>query len=78
MIIRGGENIYPREIEDALFAHPAVAEAVVVGVPDQTWGEVVAAFVRPVPGEPALAPRNCGPGAGSGWRRTRRPCTGSS
>jgi acyl-CoA synthetase (AMP-forming)/AMP-acid ligase II len=56
MIIRGGENIYPREIEEALFAHPAVAEAVVVGVPDQTWGEVVAAFVRPVPGQPAPAP----------------------
>jgi fatty-acyl-CoA synthase len=56
MIIRGGENIYPREIEDALFAHPAVAEAVVVGVPDQTWGEVVAAFVRPAPGQRAPAP----------------------
>jgi hypothetical protein len=44
MIIRGGENIYPREIEDVLFAHPAVAEAVVIGIPDQTWGEVVAAY----------------------------------
>jgi fatty-acyl-CoA synthase len=56
MIIRGGENIYPREIEDVLFAHPAVAEAVVIGVPDEAWGEVVAAFVRPVPGQPAPAP----------------------
>jgi len=56
MIIRGGENIYPREIEDVLFDHPAVAEAAVVGVPDQQWGEVVAAFVRPVPGRPAPAP----------------------
>jgi len=56
MIIRGGENIYPREIEDALFAHPAVAEAVVIGVPDETWGEVVAAYVRPVPGQSAPAP----------------------
>ena len=53
MIIRGGENVYPREIEDALFAHPAVAEAVVIGVPDETWGEVVAAYVRPVPDQPA-------------------------
>ncbi len=52
MIIRGGENIYPREIEDALFAHPAVAEASVVGIPDPAWGEVVAAFIRPVPGQP--------------------------
>jgi len=56
MIIRGAENIYPREIEDALFAHPAVAEVAVIGVPDETWGEVVAAFVRPVPGQPGPAP----------------------
>jgi fatty-acyl-CoA synthase len=46
MIIRGGENIYAREIEDTLFQHPAVAEAAVVGVPDEVWGERVAAFVR--------------------------------
>jgi acyl-CoA synthetase (AMP-forming)/AMP-acid ligase II len=56
VIIRGGENIYPREIEDVLFAHPGVAEAAVVGVPDPTWGEVVAAFVRPAPGQPAPTP----------------------
>jgi fatty-acyl-CoA synthase len=47
MIIRGGENIYPREIEELLFAHPAVADAAVVGIPDEKWGEVVAAFIRP-------------------------------
>jgi len=46
MIIRGGENISPREIEDVLFRHPAVAEVAVVGRPDATWGETVAAFVR--------------------------------
>ena len=46
MIIRGGENIYPRELEDILFKHPAVAEIAVVGVPDERWGEQVAAFVR--------------------------------
>jgi acyl-CoA synthetase (AMP-forming)/AMP-acid ligase II len=51
MIIRGGENIYPREIEDVLFAHPAVAEVAVVGVPDETWGEVVAAYIRLAPGQ---------------------------
>jgi acyl-CoA synthetase (AMP-forming)/AMP-acid ligase II len=50
MIIRGGENIYPREIERVLFGHPAVADVAVVGVPDATWGEQVAAFVRPAPG----------------------------
>lgn len=51
MIIRGGENIYPREIEMVLFAHPAVSDVAVVGIPDERWGEVVAAFVRPVPGQ---------------------------
>jgi acyl-CoA synthetase (AMP-forming)/AMP-acid ligase II len=56
VIIRGGENIYPREIEDVLFAHPGVAEAAVVGVPDHRWGEVVAAFIRPAPDRPAPAP----------------------
>jgi fatty-acyl-CoA synthase len=50
MIIRGGENIYPREIEALLFTHPAVADAAVVGVPDERWGETIAAFVRLVPG----------------------------
>jgi fatty-acyl-CoA synthase len=47
MIIRGGENIYPREIEGVLFEHPGVAEIAVVGIPDDKWGEQVAAFVRP-------------------------------
>jgi acyl-CoA synthetase (AMP-forming)/AMP-acid ligase II len=46
VIVRGGENIHPREIEDVLFMHPAVAEVAVVGVPDARWGEQVAAFVR--------------------------------
>jgi acyl-CoA synthetase (AMP-forming)/AMP-acid ligase II len=45
MIIRGGENIYPKEIEEVLYAHPAVAEAAVVGLPDKRWGEEVAAFL---------------------------------
>jgi acyl-CoA synthetase (AMP-forming)/AMP-acid ligase II len=51
MIIRGGENIYPREIEQVLFEHPTVADVAVVGVPDPKWGEQVAAFVRPAPGQ---------------------------
>jgi long-chain acyl-CoA synthetase len=45
MIIRGGENIYPREIDDILYSHPAVAQAAVIGVPDELYGEEVAAFV---------------------------------
>jgi fatty-acyl-CoA synthase len=56
MIIRGGENIYPREIEDILFAHAGVAEAAVVGVPDERWGEVVAAYVRTAPGDAQPTP----------------------
>lgn len=46
MIIRGGENVYPREVEDVLFSHPDVSSAAVVGVPDHEWGESVAAFVQ--------------------------------
>ncbi|KAL9062728.1 MAG: hypothetical protein Q9157_008683 [Trypethelium eluteriae] len=45
LIIRGGENIHPLEIENCLFAHPAIAEASVVGLPDKRYGEVVAAFI---------------------------------
>ncbi|MBL6598907.1 MAG: AMP-binding protein [Alphaproteobacteria bacterium] len=45
MIIRGGENLFPAEIEAVLVEHPAVAQAAVVGLPDEKWGEVVAAFI---------------------------------
>ena len=45
MVIRGGENIYPREIDDVLYTHPSIAHAAVIGVPDQLYGEEVAAFV---------------------------------
>jgi len=45
MVISGGENVYPAEIEDVLHAHPDVIEAAVVGVPDERWGEACAAFV---------------------------------
>lgn len=45
MIISGGENIYPAEIENALAEHPAVLEAAVIGAPDEKWGEIVKAFV---------------------------------
>ncbi|MFL5626061.1 MAG: AMP-binding enzyme, partial [Ktedonobacteraceae bacterium] len=50
LIIAGGFNIYPREVEEVLFQHPAVAEAAVVGVPDEYRGETVAAFVVLKPG----------------------------
>lgn len=47
MIIRGGENVYPREIEAVLLDHPQVADVAVVGIPDPVWGEQIAAFLRP-------------------------------
>lgn len=50
MIIRGGENIAPAEVEAVLYSHPGVDEAAVVGVPDVEWGQRVAAFVVPRPG----------------------------
>ena len=46
MIIRGGENLFPVEIENVLLEHPEVAQVAVVGLPDDKWGEIVAAFVR--------------------------------
>ena len=52
MIISGGENIYPVEVEDVLRRHPRVADACVVGLPDARWGQVVAAFVVPRGDEP--------------------------
>ena len=50
MIVRGGENVYPREIEEFLYTHPQVADVQVVGVPDERFGEEVCAWVRPKPG----------------------------
>jgi fatty-acyl-CoA synthase len=55
MIIRGGENVYPREIEDVLYAHPAIAEVAVIGVPSDYWGEEVAAIFTYRPGKSATA-----------------------
>ncbi|MEZ5959409.1 MAG: fatty acid--CoA ligase [Hyphomonadaceae bacterium] len=50
MIISGGENVYPAEVENAVHGHPDVAEVAVIGVPDETWGEAVKAIVVPKPG----------------------------
>ncbi len=50
MIVSGGENIYPAEVESALFGHPAVADVAVIGVPDAQWGEAVKAVVVKKPG----------------------------
>jgi fatty-acyl-CoA synthase len=47
MIVSGGENVYPVEVEDCLMGHPAVVEAVVVGVPDEAFGQRLVAYVVP-------------------------------
>jgi fatty-acyl-CoA synthase len=54
MVIRGGENVYPREIEEFLYTHPDILDAQVIGVPDQKYGEELMAWVRLRPGSPEL------------------------
>ena len=54
MVIRGGENIYPREVEEFLYGHPDVADVQVIGVPDERYGEELMAWVRMRPGAPEL------------------------
>ncbi|HEX7161577.1 MAG TPA: hypothetical protein VF223_10130 [Trebonia sp.] len=61
-IVRGGQTVLPHEVEQVLLGHPAVAEAVVVGVPDRFWGEIVGAAVRlsaPLPSAAADLSRYC-------------------
>jgi fatty-acyl-CoA synthase len=53
MLIRGGENIYPREIEEFLYTHPKIDEVEVIGVPDEKYGEEVCAWVKLREGESA-------------------------
>ena len=50
MIVSGGENVYPAEVENVLLSHPDVVDAAVIGVPDERWGETVKAIVVPAPG----------------------------
>src|SRR5690606_8775800 len=58
MVIRGGENIYPREIEEFLYTHPDIADVQVIGVPDEKYGEELMAWIIMRPGaEPLTAER---------------------
>jgi fatty-acyl-CoA synthase len=54
MVIRGGENVYPREVEEFLYTHPDIEDAQVIGVPDDKYGEEICAWIRMKPGRPAL------------------------
>jgi 2-furoate---CoA ligase len=73
MIITGGENISPVEVESCLSLHPAVSEVAVVGLPDERWGQIVAAFVRPALAVDAAAlDRHCRDAGLSDYKRPRR------
>jgi len=50
MVIRGGENVYPREIEEFLYTHPDIEDVQVIGVPDERYGEELMAWIKPRPG----------------------------
>lgn len=55
MTIRGGENVYPREIEEFLYTHPKISDVQVIGVPDPKYGEEIMAWVKVLPGEQVTA-----------------------
>lgn len=55
MVIRGGENVYPREVEEFLHTHPDIDDAQVIGVPDPRYGEEICAWIRMKPGRPPLS-----------------------
>ena len=80
MIIRGGENIYPREMEEFLYGHPAIADVQVIGVPDAKYGEEVARLRHPP--RPGQTPSPCEElrraSAASAWRTTRSRAGSSS
>ena len=78
VIVRGAENISPGEIEEVLMAHPAVAEAAVIGIPDAEWGEAVAAVVVLHPRRARRRRPSCRTGCASGCARPRCPAWSSS
>ena len=79
-MIRGGENVYPREIEEFLYGHPDIEDVAVIGVPDERYGEELMAWIRMRPGRPRSTRLRCGPSAraGSPTRRSRGTCRSST
>jgi acyl-CoA synthetase (AMP-forming)/AMP-acid ligase II len=75
LVITGGENVYPAEVEAVLAGHPAVADVAVIGIPDEWWGETVHAIVVLAPGNTARANGDAEPGFDAGalvsWARER-------
>ena len=78
MVIRGGENLYPREIEEFLYTHPAIRDVQVIGVPDVKYGEELCAWVILHPGENVHRRGHQGITAGGRSRTTRFRATSSS
>ncbi|WP_459548589.1 acyl-CoA synthetase [Nocardia sp. X0981] len=73
MIISGGENVYPAEVENVLFAHPDIAEVAVIGLPDQRWGEAVTAVVVCKPGSEPMTLEQLRAFAGATLARYKLP-----
>ena len=78
MVIRGGENVYPREIEEFLYRHPKVADVTVVGVPDAKYGEELCAWIRLKPGETRRRRTRSAPSAAARSPTTRSRATSAS
>ena len=78
MVIRGGENIYPREIEEFLYTHPDVDDAQVIGVPDEKYGEEICAWVRMKPGKARWTRRPSATSPAESWPTTRSRATSTS
>ena len=78
MIIRGGENVYPREIEEFLYTHPQIADVQVIGVPDERYGEELMAWVVPRAGRDAERGGACASSAAARSPTTRSRATSSS
>ncbi len=77
LVIRGGENIYPREIEEFLFTHPAIEQVSVVGVPDKKFVEELCAWIKLKPGAAGRRKRS-GSFAAAGWPTTKCRATSNS
>ena len=73
MVITGGVNVYPREIEECLLGHDEIVDCAVLGVPDDEWGEVLYAIVQPHRGLDARRGRGGGVRAASTWPTTSGP-----
>ena len=78
MVIRGGENIYPREVEEFLYRHPKIADVQVIGVPDRKYGEELCAWVKLQAGRDARRRRRSRTSAAARSRTTRSRATSTS